>query len=85
MLLEHGERGGMGVEPKEDGLALLAVVEAAVELVANGAREAGDFGGAGGSGGGDGRRQDLTALGIVERDIQPTFIFGVRRPRPTMF
>ena len=39
----RGGRGGSGIEPVEEDAAILVVGEAAVEFVAQGARETGDF------------------------------------------
>jgi len=43
---KHGLDFGDGVEPFEDGVGLFAVVEAAIELLTDVVREAGDFSGA---------------------------------------
>ena len=46
-LVKDGLDLGKRIEPKEEGLSGLVVFEAAIELVADGMREASDFAGAG--------------------------------------
>ena len=65
---EHGLDFGDGVEPIEDGVGLFAVVEAAIKLLTDVVREAGDFSGAHGLGVGSKVLGDGSKVGSLETE-----------------